>query len=1178
MNDANGTPSRRDLLRRSGVLAIVTPRPAATSQIENDDSLDIQVCLTEQGRIYAFCGKVDLGTGIRTALAQIIAEELDVSVDTVELILGDTDNSPNQGATIASETIQVTAIPLRHASAQARRHLLQLAADALDTTVDSLNTDGGIVRHTADPTRAVAYADLLGNQRIILPLDDTTLVKPVSEYRIVGKPVDRTDIPDKAAGRFVYVHDVRLPGMLHGRVVRPPYAGLDSGAFVGHCLDSIDESSIAGIPGIIAIVTEGDFIGIVAEREEHAAEAALALKVHWKPWTYDRNLADLENALRAEEARPRSLIDEGDVESALNSAERRLDRSYLWPYQLHASIGPSCAVADVRPESIVVYAAAQNPYSLRSELALLTGRPADEIRILRYEAAGCYGSNCADDAAADAVLLSRAVGRPVRVQLTREQENLWDPKGSSQLMEVSGALGPDGSLAAYDFRTRYPSSPARVLALLLTGKIDPVPRARDKGDRTARPQYNYKNLRVTIDDMAPIVRAGWLRGISALPNVFAHECFIDELASEAGVDPLDFRLRHMTDLRAAELTKATAERAGWRPRVGANPHSEGDVILRGRGLAQARYIHGTWPGSPSAWSAWVAEVAVNRETGEIDITRLVVGQDTGMMVNPAGVRHQIHGNVIQSTSRVLKERARYAETGVATAQEWGAYPILTFPELPAIDLVLMDRQTEPPLGSGESASIPSAAAIVNAVYDATGIRFREIPLTPERVLAGLGQATPKPEEAAPPRRRAAFTAMAASFLGIIGMGAIALSTSPAIAPIARPDPATYSQTTIERGRQLAALGACAVCHTVPGGPALAGGVPLPTPFGTVYATNITPDFETGIGGWSYPAFERAMRKGLHRDGYNLYPAFPYPSFAKASDEDLQALYAYLMAQPAIHRANEPSKLTFPFNLRPLMAGWNVLFNRGGQITANTSQSAEWNRGRYLIDGLGHCGACHTPRNLLGAEKGGAAYLSGGVAEGWDAPALTALSSAPVPWSENTLFTYLRTGASPHHGVAAGPMAPVIEQLQALPDSDIRSMAVYLASLNPSLSPDEVAIRRDSIIATTSTDVHRPTSEAARLFDGSCAVCHELGRGPIIFNQGPPLGLNTNLHLNRPDNFLNVVLHGIEYSTHGAMPGFRNALDNRQIAELTRYARQRFAPDKAPWKDLEETIKRIRDAH
>ncbi len=1177
MNPAGRGLSRRELLRRSGTLAIVTRGRAASAPAGEEDTTDVLVCLTDEGDILAFCGKVDLGTGIRTALAQIVAEELDVHLDAVDLVLGETENVPDHGPTIASETIQITAMQLRAAAAQARRHLLSLASSVMASGPDTLTTGGGRVHASKSDRGSVSYGDLLRNQRIHLELDPDTPVKPVSQHRIVGTSVERTDIPDKVLGRTTYVHDVRVPDMLHGRVVRPPYTGLDSGEFIGRCLDSVDESSIAHIPGIVAVVVEGDFVGVVAEREEDAARAALALKVRWKPWTFGHDLDDLENALRAAPVQSRRLIDEGDVDAALARAASRLDRTYVWPYQLHGSIGPSCAVADVRREGITVWAGSQSPYWLRSDLSVLTGLDEHEIKIIRLDAAGCYGRNCADDVAADAVLLSKAVGRPVRVQLTREQENLWEPKGSAQLMDVSGALGPGGTLAAYDYRTRYPANRAPTLALLLTGAVPAVPEVHLKGDRSARPQYNYESLRVTVHDMAPLVRTGSLRGVAALPSVFAHESFIDELAEEAGSDPLEFRLRHMTSERAAAVTRATADRAGWDRRTGPKPQSEDAELLQGRGLAQAAYVHSEWPGIAAAWSACVAEVVVNRNTGEVEVTRMVVGQDAGMMINPAGVRHQLHGNVIQTTSRVLHEKVSFEKTGEAVNREWGTYPILNFSDLPATDVVLMERQDEPPLGVGESASLPSAAAIVNAVYDATGVRFRELPLTPDRVLAGLGNTGRPPQEPVAKRRRLSLAPVLAGLAGALTLGAIAFPTSSALAPIPRPDPAAYSRSTIERGERLAALGACAVCHTAEGGARLAGGVALPTPFGVVMTTNITPDVETGIGDWSYPAFARAMRKGLHRDGRNLYPAFPFPNFAKTTEQDLQALYAYLMAQPPVRRENAASRLVFPLNFRPLMAGWNLLFNRGASLDPDPAKSASWNRGRYLVDGLGHCGACHTPRNVFGAEKAGSAYLSGAVVDGWDAPALAEMSRAPIPWTEDALFAYLRHGQSPDHGIAAGPMAPVVQELGRLPDEDIRSMAEYLASLTKTVSPDRAMAHRQDALDAASHERHRPTSAAAKAYDGACAVCHDPTLGPVLFNSGLPLALSTKLHLDRPDNLLFVLLDGVELSAHGAMPGFGNAFDDRQTADLVRYLRQRFAPDKAPWQDLDTSIERVRTA-
>lgn len=1171
-------PSRRDLLKRSGILAVVSPRKGVEQAgAAPEDALDLHICVTAEGRILAFCGHVDLGTGVRTALAQIVAEELDFPFDAVEMVLGDTAETPDQGPTIASETIQVTARPLRIAAAQSRQQLMALAADALQCAPDALTLTDGILRKRGGGEPVITLDTLLGNQRILLPLTDEADFKPVDQHRIVGRPIGRVDIPAKVSGQFVFVHDVRVPGMLHGRVIRPPYSGIDSGEFVGRSLESVDRSSIAGIPGIRAVVVEGDFVGVVAEREEHAAEAALKLKVRWKAWQTSSDLGDISTALRAHPAKARPLIDEGDVDAALQTAEQRLDRTYVWPYHMHGSIGPSCAVADVTADRITVWSGTQNPYPLQADIALLTGTPKENVDIIRLEAAGCYGRNCADDVSADAVLLSRAVGAPVRVQLTREQEHLWEPKGAAQLIDISGGLGPNGSLAAYDFHTRYPSNAAPTLALLLTGKVPPQPATLTMGDRTAIPSYRYENMRITAYDMPPIVRASWLRGVSAMPNVFAHESYIDELAHAAGEDPVAFRLRHITDERAGELVRATAARAGWEPRVGPNVQtSDNSEVVRGRGFAQARYVHGAWPGVGAAWSAWVADVAVNRSTGEVVVTRVVVGQDTGMMINPAGVQHQIHGNVVQSTSRVLKEEVTFSETTAVASREWGGYPILTFPELPSVDVLLMDRQHEPALGAGESSSVPSAAAIVNAVYDATGVRFRELPLTPERVLAGLGGvprvAAPPP---APPKKRWAFWgSLSGLFVGFAAFASVAWPIKPAFAPIPRPDPGAYSAQTIERGRQLAALGACAVCHTTKDGLPYAGGLALDTPFGVVMTTNITPDPETGIGSWSYPAFERAMREGIHRDGTHLYPAFPYPNFAHASDADLQALYAFLMTQQPVRRANEPNRLAFPFNIRPLLAGWNFFFNRHADLQPDPARSAAWNRGRYLVDGLGHCGACHSPRNALGAERSGATYLAGGAAEGWDAPALTKASAGPIPWSEEELYTYLRTGTSAQHGTASGPMAPIIAELKHLPDDDIRAMATYLGSLNAPLPDVEAAARAESIIKTTSSIANAGGDAAARLYEGACAVCHETGRAVPLANRGPALGLSTKLHAAGPTNFLRVLFEGGGHAS-GSMPAFASSLDDRQIADLARYMRGRFAKGKPAWDGIDETLKSLR---
>jgi nicotinate dehydrogenase subunit B len=1163
-----------------GSLSVV--RPAGSGAFETF------IKITSDGSVNAYNGHVDLGTGIRTSLGQIVAEELDVSFARVVVVLGDTSVVPNQGATIASETIQITAVPLRKAAAQARQFLVARAAERLEVPAEDLSIEDGLIR--GKDNRTISYGELIADNIIRIELADDVPVKDVSAYSIVGQSVPRVDLPAKATGELVYVHDMRLPGMLHGRVVRPPYAGIDAGPFVGTSLIAVDEASVRDIPGLVAVVRIGDFVGVVAEREENAIKAAARLKVTWKPVPVMPDLGDLQTALRANPSTPRTLIDKGDVDAAIASAARPMARTYVWPYQMHGSIGPSCSVADYQDGAIRVWSGTQNPHILRVDLALLIERPEAEIDVLRMEAAGCYGRNCADDVTADALLLSRAVGRPVRVQLTREQEHAWEPKGTGQLMDVNGGLNADGSVAGYDFATRYPSNGAPTLALLLTGRIAPEPAVLEMGDRTAIPPYDYDHMRVVAHDMPPIVRASWFRGVSALPNTFAHESYIDELAAEAGVDPIEYRLRYLKDARAVDLVNAVAERAGWKPRpVRQEPEAEGDIV-RGRGFAYALYVHSKFPGYGAAWSAWIADVAVNKATGDVSVTRVVAGQDSGLMINPDGVRHQIHGNVIQSTSRALMEEVSFDRASV-TAREWGAYPIMKFPDVPKIDVLMLPRQDQPPLGVGESASVPSAAAIANAIYDATGVRFRELPFTPERILRGLRGDAPAVPEALPapaPQlalntwhnpfagRRGVLTTAAALCAAVVGIGGAVLPWR-AIAPIARPDASVYSAATIARGQQLAALGDCAVCHTGINGLLNAGGRPLETPFGIIYSTNITPDVATGIGAWSYPAFERAMREGVHRDGKQLYPAFPYTHFAKTTDADMQALYAYLMAQAPVRAENPANKLAFPFNLRPLLAGWNALFHQPKPFRADATKSELWNRGAYLVEGLGHCSACHSPRNALGAEKQNA-YLAGGFAEGWEAPALTSLSQAPIPWSENELYAYLRTGESRLHGVAAGPMAPVVKELAALPDQDIRAMAVYLGSFND-VATDKPA--QDGLAAkleaTTSTRLLPASSVGARIYQGACAVCHEVGGAPL-FGSRPSLALNSNLHSTAPDNLIQVILHGITApvsSDLGYMPAFKDSLTDGQVAELAAYLRRQFAPDRPGWTDIHATVGRIR---
>ncbi|MFD1911167.1 molybdopterin cofactor-binding domain-containing protein [Halodurantibacterium flavum] len=1000
--------------------------------------------MDETGRAIARNGHVDLGTGIETALAQIVAEELDLPVDDVQLVLGDTASTPDQGPTIASETIQIAAHPLRLAAAQARQALMGLAARRLNAPAAEVETRCGAV-HWRDA--AIAYGALIAGMQLTMRLDPGVPVKDPASYRIVGQPVQRRDLPAKLTGSFAYIHDLRLEGMLHGHVVRPPYVGRDSGAFVGRSLIGVDRASVQGMPGLIDIVIEGDFVGVVARTPQQAQAIAEALRVDWHLPPPLPPMDRLADTIREQPSSPRVLDSSGDFDRGLAECGTRLARTYLWPYHEHGSIGPSCGVADWNGGAPIVWSGTQNPHMLRDDLALLAGLAPERVEVRRLQAAGCYGRNCADDVCGDALLLSRAVGRPVRVQLTRAQEHLWEPKGAAQLMEVQGGLGPSGDLHAYGFDSWYPSNRGPNLALLLTGRISPDPHHAKMGDRTIVPPYRVPHKRVTCHDLAPIVRASWMRGVSALPNTFAHESFVDELAHEAGEDPVAFRLRHLDDPRQADLVRRTADEAGWQPRSGPRFRRQGRMAY-GQGFAFATYVHGTFPGTAAASAAWVCDVAVDTETGEVALTRVLVGQDQGLVINPEGVRAQIHGNVIQTASRTLTEEVTF-DAIAPTAKSWATYPIQSFAQVPEIRTMLIERPGDPALGVGESAAVPAAAAIANAIFDATGIRLREAPFTPEKLRAALaaeGTGTAALPPAAPlatfrwGRRWGPLAALG----GVLTLGALALPIHSAI-PLSRaPAPGQFTSETLARGAEVFAAANCAGCHTAENGPPNAGGRPMETPFGTVYSTNLTPDPETGLGQWSFAAFERAMRHGISRDGKNLYPVFPYTAFARIDDGDMQALYAHLQTLPPVRAETPRAAMLAPVNLRPVNAVWNALYHEPSTLQPDPAQSEAWNRGRYLVEGAGHCSACHTPRSALGAEDPARAYAGAMVGADW-APPLAGPAAGARGWDEAAFAAYLRDGHAPGIASASGRMAGIVAGLGALPDADIRAMATYLAS-------------------------------------------------------------------------------------------------------------------------------------
>ncbi len=738
--------ARRNFLARTGgiVVAFALPgvavaqtAPGAPSAPEVNPvagsglpaTVDGWLAIDRAGAVTVHFGKVELGTGIATAVSQIVADELDVPVGSVSVGAADTSDTPDQGYTAGSASLSTGAIPVRQAAAEARLAVLDLAAAHFGVGADRLVTADGTVTVRGDNRRAT-YAELVNGQALHRTIAKTTKVKDPDAYRVVGTSVQRVDLPGKVFGSFAYLQNIRLPGMLHGRVIRPmPF---------GATLASVDESSIADLKGV-RVVKRDAFLGVVAPTEWTAIQAMRRLKVTWTGGGLPP-VTDLAAAVRATPAiSERAIVDTGDI-SKLGAGT--VTATYVWPYQTHGSIGPSCGIADVRDGKATVWSSTQGIFFLRSALATLLGLPNAAVRVKYAEGSGCYGHNGSDDAAADAALLSQAVGAPVRVQWMRDQEQGWDPKGPAMVMTQSAALDSTGQkITAWRSDVWSPSHSTRPqgnAGNLLAGRlvnVAPAPIGFVGGDRDAKVNYQIPNYRVTMHNLkGGILVSSAMRGLGGTQNTFANESFMDELAAAAKADPLAFRRAHLAnDPRALDLLAALEKLAAWQLRPPAANADRSAPTAHGRGLSFVRYEN------TEAYVACIADVSVERKTGKVRVTKLALAHDCGVIVNPNGLRNQIEGNAIQAMSRTLKEAVAFNTSGV-TSLDWRSYPIVRFSEVPDVSIVLVNRPHEPLLGAGEATTTVIAPAIGNAIHDATGVRLREVPFTPERVAAALREA------------------------------------------------------------------------------------------------------------------------------------------------------------------------------------------------------------------------------------------------------------------------------------------------------------------------------------------------------------------------------------------------------------------------------------------------------
>ncbi len=754
--------SRRDFLKTSGALVVtfsgasmIGPLAAAQGPFDTHAShidpakLDSWLAVAADGTVTAYTGKCDFGQGMYTVQTQLVAEELCVPLSRVRLIQCDTSVTPDQGTTSGSQSTPTNFNEknLAQAAATAREALLAMAAQKLKVSADQLSVEDGII--TASGQR-ISYGNLIGGKRFNITVNSAAKRRSPTEWKIMGKPIRSPDKPALMTGAFEFVHNVHLPGMVHGRVVRPPQIG----ATVAH----VDEKSVESIPGLIKVVVRNNFIGVVAEKQWQAAQAAERLKVTWNPAPELPSQNNFYDYMRTRPSHDTMLVDSKDVDDKLKSSAHVLKATYTHPYQAHGSIGSSCAVADVQADQATIWSPTQSVYPTQHGIATLTGLPADKVRVIFTRGAGCYGINAADTVSYDAALLSQSLRRPVRVQLTRKDEFISENYGNACVIDQQAGIDANGAIAVWDYEAWIASlgsrpgydKPGNVITGMLVGfapetptpRKAPEPTEQLRNNANAVPSYmagcingqcggagTIRSERVLTHTVTSPFFTGPLRSPLRLQNTFAHECFMDEIAAHVKADPVAYRLQHLTESRIIDALKAATKAANWGSRSSPKPRNASSGKVTGRGIACVAYEGG------NGYAALIAEIEVDQTTGKVQPKRFAIGHDCGPISNPDGLRNQIEGGILQGMSRALGEEITWDNHQV-TSVDWETYHSLYLGiDSPIIDAVLIDRPNSAALGAGETAITLVAAALGNAIFDATGARIREVPFTPDRIKA-----------------------------------------------------------------------------------------------------------------------------------------------------------------------------------------------------------------------------------------------------------------------------------------------------------------------------------------------------------------------------------------------------------------------------------------------------------